>query len=159
VYKNKANSLIITKTKRKETKTMKPQKPQVQNASGAEKSYVVEGATLKCNQGDKQSKLKLPAHHHTYIKDQPQANIMDFKPNINVLPFGMCKSMANPAVAAATAANKGKLKKMPCTPVLTMPWINGKEDKMLAGSPALLNKSTQMCLYCGRITIEDDGQS
>jgi hypothetical protein len=134
-------------------------KPKVQKATGAQKSYVVAGATLKCNQGDKQSKLKLAAHHRVYIKGIPQANINDFKPNVNVLPFGMCKSMSNPAVAAATAANKGRLKKMPCTPVLTMPWINGKEDKTVAGAPALLNKSTQMCLYCGRITIKNDGQN
>jgi hypothetical protein len=134
-------------------------KPKVQKATGAQKSYVVAGATLKCNKGDKQSKLKLPAHHRVYIKGIPQANINDFKPNVNVLPFGMCKSMSNPAVAAATAANKGRLKKMPCTPVLTMPWINGKEDKTVAGAPALLNKSTQMCLYCGRITIKNDGQN
>jgi len=116
------------------------------------------GATLQCNQGDRQSKLQLPTHHRVFIKGKPQANIMDFQPTINVPPFGMCKSMANPAVAAATAANHGRLQKMPCTPVLTMPWINGKDDKLVAGAPALLNKSTQMCLYCGKITIEDDGQ-
>jgi hypothetical protein len=133
-------------------------KPKVQNATEAQQSYVVAGATLKCNQGDRESKLKLPVHHRVYIKGIPQANSNDFKPNVNVLPFGMCKSMANPAVAAATAANHGKLKKMPCTPVLTMPWINGKEDKLVDGAPALLNKSTHMCLYCGRITIEADGQ-
>lgn len=29
---------------------------------------------------------------------------------------------------------------------------------MVGGHPALLNKSTNMCFYCGRIKIEDDGQ-
>ena len=33
----------------------------------------------------------------------PLANIMDNKPMLNILPFGMCSSPANPMVAAATA--------------------------------------------------------
>lgn len=134
-------------------------KPKIVETGGTAQSYVVEGATLKCSYGDRQSKLKIPAHHRVYIKDKPQANIMDYVPNLNIPPFGMCSSMANPTVAAATAANKGKLKKMPCMPVITMPWINGKTDSMVGTAPALLNKSTNMCMYCGRITIEDDGQS
>ncbi|MGK5512363.1 PAAR-like protein, partial [Brevibacillus formosus] len=31
-------------------------------------------------------------------------------------------------------------------------------DKIVGGHPALLNKSTNMCFYCGQIKIEDDGQ-
>ena len=34
----------------------------------------------------------------------PTANIMDNKPMLNILPFGMCASLANPTVAAATTA-------------------------------------------------------
>lgn len=124
---------------------------------GAKQSYVVEGATLKCSCGDRESRLNVLTHN-IGIKNKAQANIMDYKPTVNVMPFGQCSSLANPIVAAATAANKGVLKKMPCIPVLTMPWINGKTDKQVGGFPALLDKSTNMCLYCGRITIENDGQ-
>ena len=36
------------------------------------------------------------------------ANIMDHIPMVNILPFGMCNSPANPTVAAATAAALGR---------------------------------------------------
>src|SRR5215471_347599 len=39
----------------------------------------------------------------------PAANIMDNIPIANIPPFGMCQSMANPTVAAATAAALGVL--------------------------------------------------
>lgn len=133
-------------------------KTEIMNGSGSEQSYVVKGATLKCSCGDKESKLNIPMDHKVYIKDKPQANIMDFKPNVNIKAFGKCKSMANPTVAAATAANKGKLKKMPCIPVVTMPWVSGKTDTIMDNAPALVNKSTNMCMWCGKITIKDDGQ-
>ncbi|MCX7746063.1 MAG: DUF4280 domain-containing protein [Clostridia bacterium] len=121
-------------------------------------SYVVQGATLKCSFGDKESQFKIPATHETYIKNKPQGNIMDFKPNQNILPFGMCSSLANPTVAAATAANKGVLKKMPCIPATVMPWINGKNDFLIENFPAMLNSSTTTCMWCGVIEITKDGQ-
>lgn len=136
---------------------MTDMKPEVMNGSGSEQSYVVKGATLKCSQGDKESKLN-PTDHSIFIKNKPQANIMDFKPNLNIKPFGKCKSLANPTVAAATAANKGRLKKMPCVPMITMPWLNGKNDTIIDNAPALLNKSTNMCIWCGKISIKEDGQ-
>lgn len=128
------------------------------SSNGSSRSYVVKGAKLECNCGDKESSLQIPVDHGIYINDKPQANIMDFKPNLNIKPFGKCRSMANPTVAAATAANKGRLKKMPCMPVVTSPWIGGKEDTYIDNSPALVNKSTNMCVWSGRITITDDGQ-
>lgn len=121
-------------------------------------SYVVKGAKLKCNFGDKESHLQIPVEHGIYIGDKPQANIMDFKPVANIPPFGKCRSMANPTVAAATAANHGRLRKMPCMPVIKNPWIGGKTDTLVDHAQALLEKSTNMCMWCGRITIEEDGQ-
>lgn len=121
-------------------------------------SYVVQRAKLKCSFGDKESDFMVPVHHDIFINDKPQGSIMDFKPNKNILPFGLCSSLANPVVAAATAANKGILKKMPCIPNTTSPWINGKNDVLLGEDPAMLNCSTVMCLWCGVISITDDGQ-
>ena len=40
-------------------------------------------------------------------EEQPMATIMDMKPMVNIAPFGMCQSQANPQVAAATAAAMG----------------------------------------------------
>ena len=41
---------------------------------------------------------------------------MDNKPFVNVLPFGLCTSLANPITAAQTAAALGVLTPGPCTP-------------------------------------------
>ncbi|MBG9944721.1 hypothetical protein ABD77_22725 [Brevibacillus formosus] len=130
----------------------------IQQSSAERKSYVVVGAILSCSSGSKQSRLKMPFSHGVFVKGKPQMNIMDFVPNVNIMPFGKCSSLQNPTVASATAANNGVLKPMPCTPLTTMPWVDGKADKMVGGHPALLNKSTNMCFYCGQIKIEDDGQ-
>jgi hypothetical protein len=52
----------------------------------------------------------------------PAANIMDHVPMLNILPFGVCSSPANPTVVAATAAALGVLTPMPCIPA---PWAPG----------------------------------
>ncbi|WP_081796940.1 DUF4280 domain-containing protein [Bacillus ndiopicus] len=130
----------------------------LQNKGAVQLSYVVAGATLSCSEGDQTSILQLPVSHGVFLKNKAKMNEMDFKPNVHVHPFGLCQTLANPAVAAATAANKGVLKPMPCTPVLTMPWINGKSDQLIENYPALTTQSTNMCLYCGTIRVEDDGQ-
>lgn len=132
--------------------------PKVLESPGAVRSYVVEGARLKCSFGDRESKLQLPVHHNVFIKGKPQGNIMDFKPMVNVQSFGQCSSLANPTVAAATAANHGRLQKMPCIPALTMPWLRGKDDERVGNFPALLDNSCHMCMWCGRITFQNDGQ-
>ncbi|MED4351068.1 DUF4280 domain-containing protein [Schinkia azotoformans] len=122
------------------------------------KSYVVAGATLSCTQGDQMSRLTMPVSHGVYVKEKAQMNVMDFKPSVNIQPFGLCQTTTNSAVAAATAAIYGILTPMPCTPVVTMPWINGKDDQLIENAPALTNQSLIMCLYSGTIKVKDDGQ-
>lgn len=147
------NKQVNNKKDEKEEK----KKPKVVTSSGEKLSFVVDGATLKCGCSDQQSQLRVISRNIS-ILGKAQANIMDFKPNINIKPFGKCSSLQNPTVASATAANRGKLKKMPCNPAVTRAWINGKQDKKVAGHPALLNKSTNMCIYGGKISIANDGQ-
>jgi len=84
--------------------------------------------------------------------------MMDFKPMINIMPFGLCSSLANPTVAAATAAAGGTLQKMPCIPATVAPWFNVKMDVLLEMFPAMLNCSKTMCMWAGTISITDDGQ-
>jgi hypothetical protein len=121
-------------------------------------SYVVDGAKLKCPFGDKESKLRVTKTRRVYINNRRQGNIMDFKPKENILSFGDCSSLANPVVAAATAANHGRLQKMPCVPATVSPWINGKTDVLVGNFPAILDTSKLMCMWCGVISVAKDGQ-
>ncbi len=86
------------------------------------------------------------------------ANIMDFVPMVNIPPFAMCTSPANPAVAAATTAAAGVLTPMPCVPVPVGPWKPGAPTVMLGGAPALDNTSTLNCTWGGVITFITPGQ-
>ncbi|WP_459853137.1 DUF4280 domain-containing protein [Citrobacter sedlakii] len=65
---------------------------------------VCNGATLQCSFGLAPSPLCVVPISRTLVNSVPMANIMDNKSFVNILPFGMCSSMANPTVAAATAA-------------------------------------------------------
>jgi hypothetical protein len=89
---------------------------------------------------------------------QPAANILDHVPMVNVMPFGMCTSLANPTVASATSAAMGVLAPMPCVPSTPAPWVAGAPTVLLAGAPALDNVSTLMCLWGGVITVLSPGE-
>jgi hypothetical protein len=88
----------------------------------------------------------------------PAANIMDHIPMVNILPFGMCKSPANPMVAAATAAAMGVLTPMPCIPVTPSPWVTGSPTVMLAHQPSLNKSAMLMCNWAGQISVTLEGQ-
>ena len=116
------------------------------------------GATLQCSFGAAPSSLVvLPANRVQTVT--PDANIMDNKPLVNIMPFGMCSSLANPAVASATAAALGVLTPMPCVPVIPAPWAPGSPTVLIANMPALNNTSKLMCAYAGVIQIVNPGQS
>ncbi|WP_240764978.1 zincin-like metallopeptidase toxin domain-containing protein [Paenibacillus dendritiformis] len=138
----------------KDKKEMTPQA-----SSGDKKSYVVAGAILSCSYGSQPSHMGMQMSHGVYVKGKPIMNVMDHIPNVNIMPFGTCGSMQNPAVAAATAAKGGLPQRVPCTPMVMMPWLGGKTDKLVDNYPSLLNDSTNMCMFCGKIKVEDDGQN
>jgi len=119
---------------------------------------VITGAMLKCSFGLAPSALQVLPVNRVMAGGMPAANIMDNIPMVNILPFGMCSSLANPTVAAATAAALGALTPMPCIPATTAPWIPGVPTVMFGTMPALSNSCTLMCMWAGVIQISMAGQ-
>lgn len=120
---------------------------------------VVMGATLQCSFGMAPSSLIVIPKGPPVMDGGPlAANIMDYAPIANIPPFGMCTSMANPTVAAATAAAMGVLTPMPCVPVTVAPWVPGSPTVLVNNFPALNNSSKCMCSWAGVISIVNPGQ-
>jgi hypothetical protein len=118
---------------------------------------VVTGAMLQCSFGAAPSSLMvLPTNK--VMATTPAANIMDNKPMLNILPFGVCMSMANPTVAAATAAAMGVLTPMPCIPATAAPWAPGCPKVLIGNMPALDNNCKLMCNWGGVIQVVVPGQ-
>jgi hypothetical protein len=116
------------------------------------------GAMLQCSFGAAPSSL-IVLPDKRVLTGTPAANIMDGKPIVNVPPFGMCSSLANPTVAAATAAALGVLTPMPCIPVTPAPWAPGAATVLIADMPALDSNSMLMCTWGGVIKINNPGQT
>lgn len=115
------------------------------------------GVAISCTFGLAPSILNvLPLNK--VVTTQAIANIMDNKPIINIMPFGMCQSLANPTVASATSAALGVLTPMPCIPVIAGPWAPGSPTVLIANYPALNNASKLMCSYGGVIQFSNPGQ-
>jgi Domain of unknown function (DUF4280) len=119
---------------------------------------VCAGAMMKCSFGVAPSSLVVLPLHRT-MTGAPAANIGDSKPMMNVVPFGMCQSLANPMVAAATAAAMGVLTPMPCIPNTPAPWVVGAPTVLLDGMPTLNKSSTLMCAWGGVIQVSFAGQA
>ena len=118
---------------------------------------VVMGAMLQCSFGVAPSSLVvLPTNK--ILATTPAANIMDNKPLMNILPFGMCQSPANPMVAAATAAALGVLTPMPCIPATAAPWVPGCPKVLIGNMPAVDNNCKLMCNWGGVIQVVSPGQ-
>ena len=115
-------------------------------------------ATLSCSFGTAPGTFVVLPANQTMTSSQPAATIMDNAPLVNILPFGMCTSLANPQVAAATAAALGVLTPMPCIPATAAPWMPGSATVTIGGNPALNDSSQCMCNWAGVITVSAPGQ-
>lgn len=113
---------------------------------------------MMCSFGVAPSSLIVLPQNRTMVGSMPAANIMDNKPVVNIPPFGMCTSLANPTVAAATAAALGVLTPMPCVPVIPAPWVPGSPTVLIGNMPALNNTSKCMCAWAGVISFTMPGQ-
>ena len=118
---------------------------------------VCAGAMMMCSFGAAPSSLVVLPLNRT-MTGMPAANIMDNKPMLNIPPFAMCMSPANPMVIAATAAAMGVLTPMPCIPVTVAPWVPGAPTVLIGNMPALNNSSKLMCNWGGVIQISVPGQ-
>ncbi len=116
------------------------------------------GAMLTCSFGAAPATLTVLPQNGV-VTPLPAANVMDHVPLLNILPFGVCSSPANPMVAAATAAALGVLTPMPCLPATAGPWLPGCPQVLIGGMPALDNSSMLTCNWGGVITITNPGQT
>lgn len=123
-------------------------------------TVVVANAQLTCTFGSSPAALSVvpTGAQANNAGGQAIATIMDFKPQVNIAPFGMCMSMANPQVASATSAAQGVLTPQPCIPVTTAPWSPGSPQVLVGGNPALTDSSMCMCMWAGQISIVSPGQ-
>lgn len=116
------------------------------------------GAALQCSFGLVPGTLTITPQNKV-TTTMPIACIMDNKPMVNIMPFGMCQSLANPTVASATAAALGVLTPMPCIPATASPWVPGSPTVMIGNFPALNNTSKLICNWGGIIQIVNPGQT
>ncbi len=119
---------------------------------------VYRGATLRCSLGTASALLNVVPVNRS-PGDMSAANVGDTTPMANIMPFGVCMSMANPAVSAAAAAAQGALTPMPCVPVCMGRWERGDPAVLVGGQPALTMDSRLHCAYGGVISVLSPGSS
>ncbi len=120
---------------------------------------VVNGAQMQCSVGTAPSALTVvPKGPPNQAGGQFVATIMDNVPMLNIAPFLMCTTLANPQVAAATSAAQGVLTPQPCIPVIPAPWSPGAPTVTVGGNPALTSDSKCVCQWTGQISIVSPGQ-
>ncbi len=116
------------------------------------------GAQMSCSMGTSPASFNATPRPLT-TSGVPVGNIMDHVPMMNIAPFGLCQSPANPMVAAATAAAAGTLTPQPCIPATASPWSPGSPMVLIGGMPALNNSSTLSCMWSGTVSFADAGQA
>ncbi|MBR4668042.1 MAG: DUF4280 domain-containing protein [Butyrivibrio sp.] len=119
---------------------------------------VTVGGTAICAMGTAPAPIRVTSQAKVLAGGKPVATIQDCQGGANIGPFGLCTSLANPAVAAATAAALGVLTPQPCMPVAAGCWIPTKPKVLVGGKPCLTNDCKLMCAYAGSISITNPAQ-
>lgn len=96
--------------------------------------FLVRGAKLRCECGSALRKLNLPLCHGVYITNQPMMNANDYKANVNVMHFGMCRKTGRK-----------------CEPQINDPWFEAHEKVLVDGVPAITMDSFLVCYVGGLI--------
>ncbi len=121
---------------------------------------VVAGAKCTCPFGTTPCTLQVTSQLSCMADGRPIATIQDMQPGTNLPTFGMCTSLANPTVAAATAAALGVLTPQPCSMVPAGTWIAAGTKVLVGGVPCLTGDATLVCGFgSGTISIVDPGQT
>ena len=107
---------------------------------------VVNSAQVTCSFGITPAPLVVTSQQKVLIGGLPAATINDGSSS-NMVSFGMCSSLMNPAVAAATAAALGVLTPQPCKPMFLGKWIPNHPKVLIAGKPCVANDTKCMCAY------------
>jgi Domain of unknown function (DUF4280) len=112
---------------------------------------------MLCSFGVAPAPLNVLPMRRVLIEGKPAATIADMVPLVNIPPFGMCTSLSNPTVAAATAAALGVLTPMPCVPVPVGPWKPPSATTLIGGTPAVAQGAICNCAWGGIITVTFPG--
>ena len=119
---------------------------------------VTTGAQAMCTFGTVMGTINATSQTTCLAEGKPVATIQDVQ-TVNITPFGMCTSLVNPQVAAATAAALGVLTPQPCMLVAAGTWIPTKPTVLIGGKPCLTNDCKLMCGNGGgSISIVSPGQ-
>lgn len=113
--------------------------------------FVTSGTMLSCSMGASPAALVVP--DPLVVATTPVATVVDTIPITNIPTFGMCMSLGNPEVAAATAAAEGVLTPQPCLPATGTPWTPGALTNQAGGLPCVLVSSMCACTWGGVITV------
>lgn len=95
-----------------------------------------------------------PNNCPTVLSQGMVGTAMDATP-ANILPFGTCMSLLNPAVAAATSAALGVLTPQPCTPMPAGLWITPAMTILVKNAPVLTTDAKLMCAFGGIIQFSN----
>lgn len=119
---------------------------------------VVQSAMCQCSMGAAPTPLNILPINMVFATT-PLASISDCVPFLNIMPFGVCTSMANPSTAALTAAAFGVLTPGPCIPTPAGTWIPGCPNVLLKSGPSVTNNCKLICAFGGVIQIVSPGQT
>jgi hypothetical protein len=114
------------------------------------------GATVTCSFGLAPGTLTVLPGSQVLVEGRLMATVKDSAGLVNISPCGMCTSLANPAVASATAAAQGVLTPQPGTPQ-PGPWTPGSALLQARGTPVATATCTATCAQGGVIAVTVPG--
>lgn len=114
---------------------------------------VTQGTTCQCSFGSAPTPVSVMPMSQASSMNMPVLTTAMIVPMTNVQPFGMCTSLSNPQVAAATTAAMGALTPQPCIPVIPAPWAPPAAQVTISGMPAASMDSKCTCAWGGQISF------